>query len=183
MTSNTPFYMAVKHSYELFDVHHCYMRDRGYFYSDHPPEIYDPVSEYYTYGGHASYYKGKLKTVDALNPKVIGYVYTGHFEWSDFLSYPLELDSVNEWQLVYAEGDVEWWCLHSSNKLKIDYLPIIRKTTITADTGIFVLEGRITINDKVNIFTAQDMNYIKPREYTISVHGDAKVWLITKIHD
>jgi len=181
MISKSPFYISVKHAYKSFDVHHCYLRDRGYFYSDHPPEMYDPKSEYYTYGGHASYYKGKLKTVDALNPKVINYVYTGHFEWSDFSSYPPELDSVNEWQLVYAEGDVEWWCLHSSNKLKIDYLPLTRKITITAGTGIFVLEGFITIKDEKKTFTAQDMNYIKPRDHAITIEGDAKIWKIIEI--
>jgi len=181
MTSTTPFYASVKYVYGSFTVYHCYMKDQSYFYSAHSPEIYDPTSEYYTYGGHASYYKGRLKTIDALNPKIINYVYTGHYEWNDFSSYLPELDSANEWQLTCADGDLEWWCFNSPNKLKIDYLPITEQIVINENIGLLILEGTLNVIDKDNSFTATNMNYIKPREYPIIVNGDAKVWTIKHI--
>jgi hypothetical protein len=134
--------------------------------------------------GQASYYKGKLKTVAALNPLVVGLVCEGHYEWSARDTYPDYWSKKDEWQkCIPIEGDIEWWCLHSHEDvpLNVKYLPLVGERTVAPGTSILVLEGEIMARDNNQSLRAQSMHHIKPRQHPMTIDGDAKVWLISRM--
>ena len=133
--------------------------------------------------GQASYYKGKLKTLDAHNPKVVGLIWQGQYEWSARGTYPQYWTQKNEWQKCAAvDGDVEWWCLHSVDDvpLSVKYVPVMGESTVAPGTSVLVLEGRVTADDGGVRLAAASMQHIKPRDHEIGIAGDAKVWMISR---
>jgi hypothetical protein len=128
----------------------------------------------------ASYYKGKLETIEAQNPLCEGLICSGHYQWDRCPDYWYKAE---EWQVCMPiRGDVEWWCLHSKNDIDLDveFIPLTSKISVSPETSVLILEGKIDVNDKENIFPATTMNHILPRAHEISIDGDAKVWLIRK---
>jgi hypothetical protein len=176
-TSAPPMKLIVSHQYSYFLVYHVWAKQNSIFVWSHREE--DGVGI-----GQASYYKGKLKTIAAFNPLVVGLTCQGHYEWSARGTYPDHWTQKDEWQkCVPIEGDIEWWCLHSSGNipLGVKYLPLSGAKVVTPDTSVLVLEGKITANDQGAALSAHDMHHIKPRPYPIAIEGDAKVWLISRM--
>jgi len=133
--------------------------------------------------GQASYYKGRLKTLEAFNPQVVGQIWQGHYEWRNRQQCPDYWSRMGEWQKCIAfEGDIEWWCLHSANDmpLKVKYVPLDGEITVSPDTSVLVLEGAVVVNDQGRQLSAAAMNHLLPRPHTVTIRGDAKVWLIRK---
>src|SRR5579864_2072093 len=96
--------LLVTYDYQYFTVYHVWAKENTYFKWAHAPT--DGVGM-----GQASYYKGQLKTVDAFNPKVVGLIWRGHYNWSDRDTVPDYWSRVGEWQKCIAfEDDLEWWC-------------------------------------------------------------------------
>jgi hypothetical protein len=71
----------VTHEYSYFHVYHVWATENSSFTWTHRDD--DGVGT-----GQASYYKGRLKTIEAFNPLVVGLVCEGHYEWSNRGSYP-----------------------------------------------------------------------------------------------
>jgi hypothetical protein len=131
----------------------------------------------------ATYYKGKLKAIEAFNPLVVGQTWRGHYDWFDRSTCPEHWYKVNEWQTCApVEGDIEWWCLHPLEdiSLSVKYLPVTSPRVVEADTSVLVLEGRIEVDDGGRQVTARDMSHVKPRSHAMRIDGDAKVWLIRR---
>jgi hypothetical protein len=166
--------VIVTHRYSYFTVYHIWATEKTMFRWNHKPE--DGVGI-----GQASYYKGKLKTVAALNPKVVGLVCQGHHEWSARGTYPEYWSKMGEWQrCMPIDGDIEWWCLHSQGDapLQVKYLPLTSEFKMRPGTSLFVLEGSVSLDDAGRPLTAGAMNHVKPRPHPLTVRGDAKLWLI-----
>jgi hypothetical protein len=165
------------HEFSYFTVYHVWATENAAFRWAHQPDDGAGL-------GQASYYKGKLKTVAAFNPRVVDLVWEGHYEWSDKNSCPDYWAKMGEWQKCIAfQGDVEWWCLHSQGDipLSVKYLPLVNPRVVDPDTSVLVLQGGIVINDGDRQLRARDMHHIIPRPHAITIDGDAKVWLIKKM--
>ena len=168
--------VIIAHKYQYFTVHRVWARENTLFKWSHRPD--DGAST-----GQASYYKGKLKTIAALNPLVVGLTCEGHYEWSDRASYPEYWTKVGEWQhCIPSDGDIEWWCLHANDPvpLSVKYLPLVSSTVIEPDTSVFVLQGSALIIECGRQLAAYSMVHIKPRPHTYTIDGDAKLWFIRK---
>jgi hypothetical protein len=162
------------HQYSYFLIYHVWARQNDMFVWNHK---YDDGLGF----GQASYYKGKLKTIAAFNPLVVGVVWEGHYEWSARGTYPDYWTQKDEWQkCMPQDGDIEWWCLHSNGDVPLStrYIPVVSPKVIEPDTSVLILEGKITANDNGVPLSARSMDHIKPRPYPVTIDGDAKVWLI-----
>lgn len=168
--------IIVTHEYSYFLVYHVWARENAEFRWLHKDN--DGVGI-----GQASYYKGKLKTIEARNPLVVGLVCEGHYEWSARGTYPDYWTQKDEWQkCAPVGGDIEWWCLHSKADipLSVKYVPLRAESVVPPQTSALVLEGNVTANDNGALLAATDMHHIMPRAYPMTLHGDAKVWLIAR---
>jgi hypothetical protein len=123
----------------------------------------------------ATFYKGTLTVTDAFDTSLIGTRYNGFFDFVKDTHYNV----LNEYQICSLSGACEWWCLHNDNgDLSTQYLALTTQTTVPVNTHVVVLEGNVTANDNGTILNATDMNLIKARDYTYTIDGDAKLFLI-----
>ena len=56
---------------------------------------------------------------------------------------------------------------------------VTSETSISPGAGVLVVRGQIFANDNNNLIEANELNYIKPREYPYIINGNATVLLIT----
>jgi hypothetical protein len=124
----------------------------------------------------AAYYKGALRMVDAHDKTIIGTVFRGFVE---FRKASQHLSRFKEYQRCVNDVDTEWFCLHGEGcELDVSFLALAGTATLPIGTSLAVLEGSVNAQLPDSTVTLGAMHHLKPREFEVSLEGNAKAFLI-----
>jgi hypothetical protein len=126
--------------------------------------------------GDAAFYKGILRLADAFDKSIVGTVFRGFFE---FRKASPHLSRFREYQRGVNDVDTEWFCLHGEGcELDVSFLQLTTTATLPVGTSLAVIEGSVRASLREGAVTLHAMHHLKPRDYEVSLEGNAKAFLI-----
>lgn len=149
--------------YSNFNLIEAYL-DQGFFVPSSTTENADCFGVYH--------YSG--------NVKIMG-VSDGYESYKNTGDFHNELQSkINtEIRLQALEQNTSFLYLSTKLPLFASKQEVTSETSISPGAGVLVVRGQIFANDNNNLIEANELNYVKPREYPYIINGNATVLLIT----